>query len=416
VAVSPWDLPPFPTRGPEPPGPPGVLALLLLGLSAAPASLHPQSLLERTPNLAAGWVGTPGPVHFHLVHRFWTVDAGAEGKVVNSPTLLLAAPLPGSLLLGANYATNSLVAGERPNEWEGFLRWAPFHAGRHPVGLALTGARNTAAGSWDGEVTAALRLGAGDTGAPGSSQAAGSGSGTHRLTLLASVRRLGDAFARGEGATVVAGGAVLRLSEALAFSGDVGARADQANGDDGTGTLWGAGIQFRIPATPHTVSIHAANTRTGTLQGSSSRFRTTWGFEFTVPVVPGRYLSGLRGGSGGGTSTPDTRAGPGGTAGETVVVEMNDQLRFSHDAVRIRAGETVAWRNAGVLEHTVTADPSRTREGSSVMVPQGAAPFDSGPIRAGETFRHTFLVPGIYVYQCIPHEMVGMTGVVIVAP
>lgn len=379
-----------------------VALLLLIGL-AVPPQVNAQSLLERTPNLAAGWVGTPGPVHFHLVHRFWTVDAGSEGKVVNSPTILLAVPLPGSLLAGANYATNSLVAGGRPNEWEGFLRWAPLHPDRHPVGLALTGARNTAAGSWDGEVAAGVRLG-GD--GPGDAPPAAARSGGQRgLALLASVRHLGNAFGESEGVTVATGGAVLRLSSGVALSGDLGGEV----GGDGDGRpLWGAGVQFRIPATPHTVSFHAANTRTGTLQGASAHFRTTWGFEFTVPVVPSRYLPGVRRSAVTGASAP--------TDGTEVVVEMNDQLRFSHEAVHIRVGETVAWRNVGVLEHTVTADPTRVREGSSVLVPPGAEAFDSGPIQAGETFRHTFPLPGIYVYQCIPHEMVGMTGVVIVRP
>lgn len=400
MASSPSDLTPDPSRRPVPPGLTGLLALVLLGMSAAPASLHPQSLLERTPNLAAGWVGTPGPVHFHLVHRFWSVDAGAEAKVVNSPTILLALPLPGSVLVGANYATNSLVAGDRPNEWEGFVRWAPLGTDRHPVGVALTGARNTAAGSWDGEVAAALRLG----GAPATS-------GGRTLSLLASLRHLGDAFGGGGSATVMTGGAVVGLTPGLALSGDVGRRAD-GDGDDGI--LWGAGLQFRIPATPHTVSFHAANTRTGTLQGASSPFRTTWGFEFTVPVVPGRYLPGFRGRGGGDRGPP--RIGEPAAGGETVVVEMDDQLRFSHDAVHIRVGETVEWRNVGILEHTVSADPTRAREGSSVLLPPGAESFDSGPIRAGEVFRHTFRHPGIYVYQCTPHEMVGMTGVVIVRP
>lgn len=389
----------------------GFLALFLLGMSAAPPSLHPQSLLERTPNLQAGWVGTPGPVHFHLVHRFWTVDAGAAAKVVNSPTILLALPLPGSVLVGANYATNSLVAGDRPNEWEGFLRWAPLDLNRHRVGVALTGARNTSAGSWDGEVAAALRLGRGPGGSSGRSSTPAT-SGGRALSLLASLRHLGDAFGGGGSATVVAGGAVVGFSPGLALSGDVGRRAD---GDGDGGTLWGAGLQFRIPATPHTVSLHAANTRTGTLQGSSSRFRTTWGFEFTVPVEPGRYLPGFRGRSGPDPAPPGFGTSPG-AGGEAVVVEMDDQLRFSHDALRIRVGETVEWRNVGVLEHTVSADPTRAREGSSVLLPPGAEPFDSGPIRAGEAFRHTFRHPGIYVYQCTPHEMVGMTGVVIVRP
>ncbi len=41
-------------------------------------------MLERTPNLAAGWTGTEGTVYFNFLHRFWKVDAGGEGKIINS--------------------------------------------------------------------------------------------------------------------------------------------------------------------------------------------------------------------------------------------------------------------------------------------------------------------------------------------
>lgn len=389
-------------------------ALLLAAtwLATPPRSLAAQSVLERTPNLSGGWVGTPGPVHLNVVHRFWSVDAGSEGKVVNSPTILLALPLPGRLLAGANYATNALVARDRPNEWEAFLRWTlplPWEA---PVGVALAGARNGAAGSWDGELSASAWLGSG-----------------RGVAFLASARRLGNAFGRGEPATAVAGGVVLRLSPGLSVSADVGRLVDDGGaGDLDDGTLWGAGLQFRIPATPHTVSLHAANTRTGTLQGSSSRFRTTWGFEFTIPLVPGRYLPGLRGDEGGaggrgpgggeapGSGAAPPGAGEAGTGGAEIEIGMTDGLRFSPDVLRIRVGETVTWRNAGVLEHTVTADPARVRSGSPVLLPAGAEGFDSGPIPAGGVFRHTFTVPGTWVYQCIPHEPVGMTGVILVTP
>jgi plastocyanin len=34
----------------------------------------------------------------------------------------------------------------------------------------------------------------------------------------------------------------------------------------------------------------------------------------------------------------------------------------------------------------------------------------------GDEFRHTFTVPGEYRYVCVPHDMVGMVGTVIVEP
>jgi hypothetical protein len=41
-------------------------------------------------------------------------------------------------------------------------------------------------------------------------------------------------------------------------------------------------------------------------------------------------------------------------------------------------------------------------------------PFHSGDIAPGSRFSHTFDVPGIYYYVCLPHEEMGMVGIVVV--
>ena len=74
------------------------LVLLVIsagGLLALARPAQSQSVLERTPNLSAGWTGTEGTVYFNFLHRFWKVDAGGQNKVANSPTFYLAVPLPG---------------------------------------------------------------------------------------------------------------------------------------------------------------------------------------------------------------------------------------------------------------------------------------------------------------------------------
>jgi uncharacterized membrane protein len=68
------------------------------------------------------------------------------------------------------------------------------------------------------------------------------------------------------------------------------------------------------------------------------------------------------------------------------------------------------------VPHTVTADARRAAKGKEVVLPPGAAPFDSGEIAAGGSFRHTFTVPGTYKYICVPHAEFGMVGEVIVQP
>jgi plastocyanin len=93
---------------------------------------------------------------------------------------------------------------------------------------------------------------------------------------------------------------------------------------------------------------------------------------------------------------------------------MTNQLRFTPDTVRIRVGETVRWTNSSDVVHTVTADPARATDESRVSLPEGASTFDSGDLAPGATFEQTFTVAGEYRYICVPHELAGMLGVVIV--
>ena len=51
--------------------------------------------------------------------------------------------------------------------------------------------------------------------------------------------------------------------------------------------------------------------------------------------------------------------------------------------------------------HSVSTDPDRASDPDHVAFPKSAKPFDSGIIKAGKSFRHTFTVPGVYR---LPHE------------
>ena len=107
---------------------------------------------------------------------------------------------------------------------------------------------------------------------------------------------------------------------------------------------------------------------------------------------------------------------PASEAGPAVVVNMTFGLKFDPAEIRIRAGQTVEWRNKAFFPHTVTVDPSQAEDVSHVSLPEGVAPFDSGSIGGGQSWRHTFLTPGTYRYICRPHEGHEMLGTVIVAP
>jgi plastocyanin len=91
-------------------------------------------------------------------------------------------------------------------------------------------------------------------------------------------------------------------------------------------------------------------------------------------------------------------------------VTMNDANQFVPASLTILRGTTVTWTNTGQVVHTVTDDPSKSINKVDAMLPDGAQPWDSGSIKGGQTFSHTFDTPGPYTYFCIPHESLGMVA------
>lgn len=100
--------------------------------------------------------------------------------------------------------------------------------------------------------------------------------------------------------------------------------------------------------------------------------------------------------------------------GDGVVVEMTPQLTFEPRTVTIDAGEAITWRNTSVVFHTATGDASKAVDPAHVRLPEGASPWDSDAVGAGEQFTRTFDVPGEYRYICIPHEAQDMVGSIVV--
>lgn len=314
-----------------------------------------QSVLDRPPNLSGGWLGANGTLQFNFVHRFGVGDAPTR-KVTNSPTFLLSYKLAAPLLLGFNYATSSDVAAAFPNEWELFARY-----GRGVV--ALQGGYNQAAESFDGELTAARTFG--------------------RARLMAVGRVLTNGYNSDTTRYALGGGAVLRLNRWFALAGDVASLLDKRAGEE---IAWGAGLQIEIPYTPHSLSLQATNTNTGTLQGVSRGLdRVRGGFEFTIPFTLSRYFGKK---AAAGAAAAQGGAGP--------AVEMKG-VAFIPNRIEIAAGSTVTWTNSDPLVHTVTAD-----DGS----------FDSGNIDPTKTFSRTFTQPGEYAVHCTPHPF--MKAVIVV--
>ncbi len=98
-----------------------------------------------------------------------------------------------------------------------------------------------------------------------------------------------------------------------------------------------------------------------------------------------------------------------------VIVKMRDTPpSFDPSKVTINVGDTVRWENTGNSVHHATDDHAMAIKGDDVRIPPGADVFDSGFMRPGETFTHTFTTPGIYKYVCVAHEASGMIGEVVV--
>ncbi len=338
----------------------------MAGLSPLPRYARAQSVLDRTPNLSAGWTGASGVAHFNFLHRFNVLDGPAH-KIRNSPTFLAAyAPVAG-LLVGTAYATSSTLDPELPNEWQPFARWAPLReADGRPLQLGVEVAWNSSASSLDGEVAAARRLGP--------------------VRLLATARAFQDAFGTDEAALALGGGAVLDLGP-IAIAADAMHTLDDPAGEDPV--AWGAGLQLPLPYTPHTISLQATNTNTGTLQGASlATDETRYGFEFTIPLTLRRYF--------GRASPPPAPPAGAAAAADTVEVRISG-LRFRTERLVVAPGTLVRWVNQDPVGHTVTF---------------GREKWDSPLLETGQPWEVVFDEEGEFAYHCTPHPF--MTALVVV--
>lgn len=408
----------------------------MLSIALLPALASGQSLLDRSANISGNWVGAPGTLYFHFVHRFTASDA-PQRKVSNVPTFLVAAGLPKRLLAGFNYSTNSTLAPSFPNEWELFARWSPLaeDLGK-PFDLGAQVGYNNAADGVDGEVSLAKRLGI--------------------ARVLVAGRALSDPFESGNIRAAVAGGATVRLGQYFALAGDVASLMDR---DSAERVAWSAGLHLAIPLTPHTFSLHATNAPVGTLQGQSRGSEgVRYGFEFTIPLTLRRYF-GRRN-----DASPDTVVSAAAALVDTAAADLKiaeptvpapvvttpvapppsqpvvtarpaerttapvtrpaeskpaapkpaapkpaapkpaatrkttiKNISYLQPRITVAVGTTIEWTNSDPLPHTVTAvDKS----------------FNSGLIQPGKTYRHTFTKAGTFNYYCIPHPF--MKGVVVV--
>ena len=90
---------------------------------------------------------------------------------------------------------------------------------------------------------------------------------------------------------------------------------------------------------------------------------------------------------------------------KTVEIEMLNRsgkniMVFSKTIVKINSGDNIVWK---------AIDKGHNVE--FVTVPNGVKSFKS---KLGKDINYNFTIPGVYLYQCTPHKMMGMIGIVIV--
>lgn len=171
----------------------------------------------------------------------------------------------------------------------------------------------------------------------------------------------------------------------------------------GTVTAGGQGVPG---ATIALSGAGTGNTTTGSNGGYSFTDLDPGNYTVTVTLPAGFTLAnGETAGkpatvTAGGTATVNWTAVAAGGGVTTVTLGGTS---FTPGNVTITRGSTVRWHvNNGV--HTVTPDNPN----------QLGVWTGTGALSTGEEFEHTFTIPGVYHYHCIPHESLGMVGTITV--
>lgn len=101
------------------------------------------------------------------------------------------------------------------------------------------------------------------------------------------------------------------------------------------------------------------------------------------------------------------------------VIEMRgtsrgERIWFAPNGLAVSSGTVLRFVNRDpVNSHTTTAYHPDVY-GRELRIPKRAKPWDSDFLLPGEHFDLVLNEPGVYDYYCIPHEMVGMVGRVVV--
>jgi plastocyanin len=108
---------------------------------------------------------------------------------------------------------------------------------------------------------------------------------------------------------------------------------------------------------------------------------------------------------------------PTGASGAVEIHMMSDTLGtkvwFDPIGVHIEPGQTVRWVVQSNVHTTTAYHPKNDHH--SLRIPDRAEPWNSGfLVNPGSHFEVTLSVPGVYDYYCLPHEVAGMVGRIVV--
>ncbi|RXK48529.1 DUF5059 domain-containing protein [Halorientalis pallida] len=104
------------------------------------------------------------------------------------------------------------------------------------------------------------------------------------------------------------------------------------------------------------------------------------------------------------------------------VVDMQ-AVAFEPAELTVKVGDTVAWAHRAGEAHNVVAYGNEIPEDAEYWASGG---FESqsaaetgwengkGAVQSGQAYTHTFETTGIHEYYCVPHEMAGMKGKIVV--
>lgn len=88
---------------------------------------------------------------------------------------------------------------------------------------------------------------------------------------------------------------------------------------------------------------------------------------------------------------------------------------FEPKGLLLQPGQTIRWTNKDPGNaHTSTAYHLQNDD-HPLRIPADAEPWNSDYLLPDQSFSIVLTVPGVYDYFCIPHEMAGMVGRIVVA-